>query len=103
MAKGKQITPSQGTSKTKQTTGAPAPQAKRTGGPIPEVDIRSVEPGYGAQFMVPGVPARNTPTAALTEAERSLPIRPTPATKAMAAARTKNSTEISGPGTAKGL
>jgi hypothetical protein len=45
--------------------------------------------GYPVE-MVPGVPARNTPTRALTPAEASVPIRPTPATKAMAAAKKGN-------------
>jgi hypothetical protein len=58
----------------------------------------SVEPGADAVFMTPGVPPRNTPSGALSPSERTLPVMAPPATKAMAAARTKNSATFSGPG-----
>jgi hypothetical protein len=84
MAKGKQITPPQGVSKTGQTTSSPAPQAKpqfdrtnlaRTGSELPKTDVIA-ESGYSAEFMAPGVPGRNTPTRALTSAEASVPVVP---------------------------
>ena len=59
-----------------------APQAKphadrtnlaRTGKELPKTDV-VVNGGDSAVEMTPAVPARNTPTAALTDAERSLPV-----------------------------
>ncbi len=96
-----QITPPQATSQTSQTAPPPGPPLKRpesnlgnlvdTGAEIPMTDV-VVNRGGSPVEMTPGVPGRNSPTGAPG------PTPTYPETKAMAAARKKNSSTFSGPG-----